>query len=220
MDFGLARRLDADPRLTTTGAIIGSPRLHESRAGRRPPRGHAQRRIQHLGVILYELVTGHPPRDMGGSQYDVLKRIAEEDVRPPAKVGVRLERGWRPSCSSAWPNPEARYGSAGDLARELCNYLAGRPLIARPPTRLEQLGRGVRRHAAALATAAAVMAVLAAVLTQSAYGAVRRERDIARTRRGRRISCSPAASSPRQTPAGSPTTTRRPRRDSARRPAC
>jgi serine/threonine protein kinase len=75
--------------------------------------------------------------------------------------------------------PERRYASAAQLADDLQRYLDGRPVRARGDSAVYRAGKFVRRHAAAVAAATAVVLALVAGIVGTTWGLVlaRRERD-------------------------------------------
>jgi serine/threonine protein kinase len=78
-DFGIARTM-ADPSLTQTGLVTGSPAYlaPEVAAGRR---GDESADVWSLGATAYHLLSGHPPYDMGDNVLGGLYRIVNEE--PP-----------------------------------------------------------------------------------------------------------------------------------------
>lgn len=80
IDFGLARQAETDTRLTSTGVVVGTPRYMSPEQAR----GEVVDRRSDLfsvGVVLYELVTGHVPFD-GENPIAVMMSVAFDDPRP------------------------------------------------------------------------------------------------------------------------------------------
>lgn len=87
LDFGVAKMVasEEDERLTRTGMTIGTPRyMAPEQAGD----GNTDHRsdIYSLGVILFEMLTGHPPFE-GSSAYQIMLRHVYAD--PPVLSHVR-----------------------------------------------------------------------------------------------------------------------------------
>jgi serine/threonine protein kinase len=127
-DFGLAKRLDADPGLTESRAVLGtaSYMAPEQAAGRAKGGGPAAD-IYALGAILYECLTGRPPFREETYELTVHKVLTEEPIQPH-----RLEAAVPPDVEAVClkcleKEPGRRYASAGELADDLGRVLAGEP---------------------------------------------------------------------------------------------
>ncbi|MCP5097384.1 MAG: protein kinase, partial [Chloroflexi bacterium] len=71
-DFGIAKDLKGDLNLTMDGTIIGSPKYISPEQVRQEPVS-PQTDIYSLGIVLYEILTGHPPF-MDDSIVDLVSR--------------------------------------------------------------------------------------------------------------------------------------------------
>ena len=182
LDFGLAKALieDDDLAISEGGEVLGTPAYMspEQVAGRS---GQVDTRsdVYSLGVILYQILTGRLPHDMSGARHEVLRRIAEDEVRRPREVAPDLDRELEAILLKALAHdPDQRYASAGALADDIGRYLGGEPLTARPPTTLYFLRKRLLKHRAAIGMAA--LAALALVgMAIGSYVRVMHERSLA-----------------------------------------
>jgi serine/threonine-protein kinase len=163
-DFGLAKRIEGDPRLTQSGAIVGTPSyMAPEQAARQSKRLTTATDVYALGAILYELLTGRPPFKAATPLETVLQVLHEEPVAP-GRLRRGLPRDLEAVCLKCLEKePHRRYASAEALADDLARWLRGEPTLARPRRWPARIGRTMRRRP--LVSAALVLAVLAAVLT-------------------------------------------------------
>jgi predicted Ser/Thr protein kinase len=179
-DFGLARRLGDDSDLTRTGTIVGTPDyMAPEQAG-----GHAHDAgppiDQHaLGAILYELLTGRRPFQ-GATPADTIEQVRTQEPVPPTWLRPKVPRDLETICLKCLQKePHRRYPDAGALAVDLERFLEGRPILARPSSAFEHLGRWCRRNRRVAVLGAAVLVLLVTVATTSTVFAA----DLARAHR-------------------------------------
>ncbi len=179
-DFGLARRLGDDSDLTRPGAIVGTPdyMAPEQACGQVHDAGPAI--DQHaLGAILYELLTGRPPFQ-AATPADTIEQVRTQEPVPPRWLRPKVPRDLETICLKCLQKePHRRYPDAGALAIDLERFLEGRPILARPSSAFEQLGRWCRRNHRVAVLGAAVLILLLTVATTSSVFAV----DLARAHR-------------------------------------
>jgi serine/threonine protein kinase/WD40 repeat protein len=168
-DFGLAKRMDSDSRLTITGVVLGTPSYMspEQAAGKSDQVGPASE-VYALGAILYELLTGRPPFQAATPLDTVLLVLNSEPVSPRL-LAPRLNRDLETICLKCLEKERRRrYQSAQELADDLDRYLNRKPILARPINRVNRAWRWCRRNPwAAVATASLVL--LAALASLSAF---------------------------------------------------
>jgi formylglycine-generating enzyme required for sulfatase activity len=163
-DFGLAKRGERDSGLTQPGMIVGTPSYMapEQATGRKGVSTAAD--IYGLGAILYELLTGQPPF-RAESPLETLRQVLEREPQRPRTLNPQADRDLETICLKCLhKEPPQRYASAGVLADDLQNYLAGRPIQARPVGPVERaLLWSKRQPALAAMTALLVVVALAGV---------------------------------------------------------
>jgi tetratricopeptide (TPR) repeat protein len=151
LDFGLAKRLEADSH-TRSGSIMGTP------AYMSPEQAHGDVRalgpatdIYALGAIFYEMLTGRPPF-RSNSVMDTLVQVRRDEPVPPSRLKTRLPRDLEVICLHCLrKDPARRYPSAEALADDLHHFLAGEPIRARPVPLWERTLKWARRHPTATA---------------------------------------------------------------------
>ncbi|MDP6634657.1 MAG: protein kinase [Phycisphaerae bacterium] len=188
LDFGLAKTfLDEDAGVTISmpGEVAGTPGyMAPEQAAGHVDQIDTRTDVYSLGVILYRLLTGRFPHDLSGTRYEVLRRIAEDQVKRPRDVSGKIDKELEALLLKALAHESHdRYASAGDLAADINNYLTGEPLTAKPPTTMYFLRKRIIKHRVPVAIAAAVLTVLAG-LAVFAYINITWERNRALTAEG------------------------------------
>ena len=127
-DFGLVKRLDSDSSRTRIGDFIGTPAYMspEQAAGNARLVG-PEADVYSLGAILFECLVGRPPF-VGSSVPDVLRQVREDDPVPPRRIRPRVPADLESVCMKCLEkDPAHRYGGGDSLARDLRNFLSGKP---------------------------------------------------------------------------------------------
>jgi serine/threonine-protein kinase len=146
-DFGLAKRLDVDEHLTTTGQVLGTPAYMppEQAAGSRREIGEASD-IYSLGAILYAMLTGRPPF-VAESPVEVILQVLERDPELPQKINPAVPSELAAICLKCLEkSADRRYISAQALAADLERFLQHEPPEAGRGSLLRWVRRWGRRE--------------------------------------------------------------------------
>ena len=212
------QRLTERSLQTEIGQIIGTLGYMSREQLRTPHDVDTRTDIYSLGVVLYELLVGEPPFDLTtlghAARGEVERMIAEQEpLKPSTKLSSRGEVSWAAVAHNRqtdfrtlrralatdldWlvmmaleKDRDRRYKTASDFSEDVARFLRHEKLIARPPSRVYQGRKFVRRHRSGVAAVAAVVlalgigfsvavrqykrAELAERETQQAYDAVQR----------------------------------------------
>jgi eukaryotic-like serine/threonine-protein kinase len=179
LDFGIAKVLaddsgsDDDAR-TLTGAHLFTPDYCSPEQIRGEPVSIATD-VYALGCVLYELLTGKRPHNL--STYSPSELVEVVCTREPVRLGDASLPEWSRALRgdletiaerALMKDPAQRYRSVELLRGDVENYLAGRPILARPQTALYRAGKFIQRHrfgvvAAAVATVLLIGTTVVAV---------------------------------------------------------
>ncbi len=159
-DFGLAR-VPGESNLTMTGDVLGTLRYMspEQALGKRRMLDESSD-VYSLGATIYELLTLQPAF-AGDDRQEVLRRIAQEEPRPPRRLNGAIPAALETIVLKAMArDPAGRYATAAALGEDLARFLDGRPILGRPVSAAARVFGWARRRpaVAALLTLVVMMA--------------------------------------------------------------
>ncbi|WP_244227005.1 serine/threonine-protein kinase, partial [Corallococcus aberystwythensis] len=124
MDFGIARLLDIEDRMTVTGALVGSP-AHMSPEIIEGLEAGPEADVFSLGIMFYALMTGRLPFTASNTTA-TLKRILDGAYEDPRRRVPTLSDELAEICATCLQrDPARRYPNAGKLRDALADALAG-----------------------------------------------------------------------------------------------
>jgi serine/threonine-protein kinase len=165
-DFGLARPEREAERLTSDGAIVGTPAyMAPEQAAGQPERTGPWTDLYSVGVVFFEMLTGRVPFE--GMPVAVLDKILREPPPPLSR--------WRPYLDARLDaillkalhkEPEARFRSAREFSEALAGLAVAAPAASAPA---QSENRATPNHSLSKPTAnrmtdAQVLGVLATTL--------------------------------------------------------
>jgi serine/threonine-protein kinase len=184
LDFGIAKQLSLEEAAagaeTTRGLMFMTPAYAAPEQLAKGSIG-LYTDIYSLGVLLYRLLTGCLPFDVGNrSASEAVSIVVERTpVKPSLQAKARRERaetGGVTATRSAWADldvlvlkamhkePEQRYRTVDALSRDLDHFLKHEPLEARPDSLGYRVGKFVRRQRLPLALATTALVTLIALV--------------------------------------------------------
>jgi serine/threonine protein kinase/WD40 repeat protein len=171
-DFGLAKRIQDDKELTTTGQVLGTPAYMppEQARGDLSLIGPASD-IYSLGAILYRLLAGRAPFQ-AASLVDTLHDVISAEPVPPRRLVPGLAADLEIICLKCLEKqPEKRYATAAALADDLQRWRNGEPIHARRSTATERAWKWARRNPViATLSGSLVLALLVGTIVSTIFG--------------------------------------------------
>jgi serine/threonine-protein kinase len=186
LDFGIAKPLATSPEVTATAERFFTPATAAPEQLRGEPVTVAVD-VYALGLLLYELLCGKPAVEIAGLTAGQAERRILEDV--PATMSARIGRADEALASARGlastdalrrlladdldpiverclrKEPAARYASVEQLAADVDNALAGRPVSARAGRRWYRVRKFLVRNRYVVAAAASFAFVIASAMT-------------------------------------------------------
>ncbi len=207
IDFGIAKattdqRLTDKTLFTAFEQFLGTPAyMSPEQAGLGGMDIDTRSDIYSLGVLLYELLTGHPPFDsekFARSALDEIMRVIreEEPPRPSTRLTTLTEQelttvAQRRQIESARlpklvrgdldgivmkaldKDRRRRYDTANGLAHDLQRFVGNEPVVARPPSTVYRILKFAHRNKLAFAAGAVVMLAVSLGLGISTWSLIK-----------------------------------------------
>ncbi len=192
LDFGLAKAFESDTSKTQTALRAFTPAY----ASPEQIEGGiitTASDVYSLGVVFYELLTGIKPLSFENCSYEeIIETIRNAEPARPSAVSIPgkshlLNQGRHGdldniALTALRKEPDRRYASVEDFAKDIELHLAGRPVSARPNTFSYRAGKFVKRNKIIVAAA---LIILISLVTGAAFASwqatvARNERDRAR----------------------------------------
>ncbi|MGE3615879.1 MAG: protein kinase [Gemmatimonadales bacterium] len=140
LDFGVAKLLAGEGEGVTAPATLLLTPSYASPEQLQGELVSTASDVYSLGVILYELLTGRRPLDLGPiPPHRWAEAQAQERIDPPSMVADGLDRAIPPdldliAATALRFSPAGRYRTVAAFAADVRRLLAGEPISARPAT--------------------------------------------------------------------------------------
>jgi eukaryotic-like serine/threonine-protein kinase len=162
-DFGLAKLLREDHRLTQTGIALGTPHYIS------PEQVSASRYIDHradqysLGAVLFHMLAGQVPFD-GPTNNDIMLRHLEDELHDPCDLAPGVSVGSVRIIYKLMAKKSAnRYDATSLLVEDIDRVLAGREPAHAPPVD-KQRAEKLHPRSSGCATSVILLIVLLCII--------------------------------------------------------
>ncbi len=163
-DFGLARLVETESTVTGTLEVLGTPSyMAPEQATGGTTKVSKATDVYGLGVVLYQLLTGHPPF-AGGTTFETIKLVLDSEPRQPRLWNRKIDRDLSTICLKCLEkDPKRRYSSALALAEDLEHWLKHELIQAHRTGIFTRARKWVRRNRAITALIGSLVALAAAM---------------------------------------------------------
>ncbi len=168
LDFGLAKVVGPDAMTesamdaTAAGEFMGTfAYASPEQVSGDPDLVDTRTDVYALGVILYDLLLGRRPYELGGNVHEMIKGIMETRPHPPRDFDPEFDLDLETILlTSLAKDVERRYQSVQDLADDLRCWCSGEPIMARRDDAWYVLRKFVLRHRLPVGLAACVVLLI------------------------------------------------------------
>ena len=189
LDFGIAKVLS--PAASSPGDALTQPGMLKMTARYASPeqiRGETVTTasdVYSLGVILYELLTGHSPYgDADRPPHQIMSAVCDEEPPRPSVWASKLKGDLDKIILRALRKaPGERYASVDQFSQDIQRHLEGLPVLARGDAPLYLAAKFVRRYSVIVAAASLVLCSLVGGLIEVSLARAREERRFNELRR-------------------------------------
>ncbi len=132
VDFGLAKHIEVDSDLTSTGMVMGTPcYMPPEQASGQTSEISGASDVYSIGAILYAILTGRPPF-VGTNTTETLIQVIQQEPVAPCKLMAGVPKDLEAICLKCLEKrPGDRYQTAEELSLDLQRFLAGEPIRAK-----------------------------------------------------------------------------------------
>ena len=128
LDFGIAKVANGPKRLTRKGEVLGTPHYMSPEQCEGEDVDH-RTDIYALGVLLYEMLTGHVPHDADTMMGILTKHLYEDPIPPKIRVPQVSEELEQLVMRCLDKKPERRYQTMREVELELVRIQSGTPTL-------------------------------------------------------------------------------------------
>lgn len=128
LDFGIAKVANGPTRLTRKGEVLGTPHYMSPEQCEGEDVDH-RTDIYALGVLLYEMLTGHVPHDADTMMGILTKHLYEEPIPPKIRVPQVSQELEALIMRCLEKHPDQRYQTMREIELDLARIQSGQPPV-------------------------------------------------------------------------------------------